>query len=140
MIVAAHWRDVPAAVWRWPHFTPEEMACRGDGSLKMDETFLDRLESLRGIVGFGLTVNSGYRSPAYNLKVADSGDAGPHTTGRAVDFQLVGLQVFKVLEVAAQIGFTGIGLSQKGDPSKRFIHLDDLAAAPEQPRPWVWSY
>jgi hypothetical protein len=37
-----------------------------------------------------------------------------------------------------KMGFSGIGVSQKGD--SRFIHLDDLEDSNERPRPWVWSY
>jgi zinc D-Ala-D-Ala carboxypeptidase len=29
MTFYAHFRDVPAADWRWPNFSPAEIACRG---------------------------------------------------------------------------------------------------------------
>lgn len=140
MIEAANWKLIDPASWRWPHFSPEEMACKGDGSLKMDEAFLDRLESLRAMLGFPMIVSSGYRSPAHNALVSHTGEDGPHTMGHATDLLMGGVQVFKVLDVAGQLGFTGIGLSQKGDFNSRFIHLDDLSAAESQPRPWCWTY
>ena len=28
-----HWRDVPVSSWRWPNFSPAEIACRGTGKL-----------------------------------------------------------------------------------------------------------
>ena len=28
-----HWRDVPESAWRWPNFSPAEIACRGTGKL-----------------------------------------------------------------------------------------------------------
>lgn len=138
MIDVAQWQDVKE--WRWPNFAPSEMACRGDGSLKLDEAFMDRLQKLRETVGFALAVSSGYRSPAYNAKVADSGTDGPHTTGHAVDLLINGARCFTVLQAATQLGFTGIGLSQKGDIKRRFIHLDDLPMSITLPRPWCWTY
>ena len=33
MTFYAHWRDVPAAAWRWPNYSPAEIACRGTGKL-----------------------------------------------------------------------------------------------------------
>ena len=44
----AHWRDVPAARWRWINFSPAEIACRGSGSLRLHE---DALVNLPRIVG-----------------------------------------------------------------------------------------
>lgn len=41
------WRDVPEGVWRWPNFSPAEIACRGTGKLLINEAALDKLLSLR---------------------------------------------------------------------------------------------
>lgn len=138
MINVAHWKQVTS--WRWPNFTPEELACKGDNSLKLDEGFMDRLQKLRETLGFPLSVSSGYRSPEYNAKVSDTGESGPHTTGHAVDLLISGERAFKVMRSATQLGFTGIGISQKGPHDKRFLHLDDLAHDGQIPRPTVWSY
>lgn len=138
MIDVPNWKEVKA--WRWPHFLPEEMACRGDGSLKLDEAFMDDLEALRVSLDFAFKVTSGYRSPAYNEKVAESGTDGPHTEGKAIDLSLIGEQAYRVLAAAPSFGFTGIGLLQKGPPEKRIIHLDTCLATPTRPRPWCWTY
>ena len=37
MTIYSHWRDVPAATWRWPNFSPAEIACRGTGKLLVNE-------------------------------------------------------------------------------------------------------
>lgn len=138
MIDVPNWKDVTA--WPWDHFTPEEMACRGDGSLKLDEKLMDRLQKLRETVGFALNVSSGYRSPSYNAKVSDTGNDGPHTEGRAVDVLVAGGQAWALIQAATQLGFTGIGISQRGDPAKRFVHLDICSELESRPRPWVWTY
>jgi zinc D-Ala-D-Ala carboxypeptidase len=32
-----HWRDVPESAWRWPNFSPAEIACRGTGKLLIND-------------------------------------------------------------------------------------------------------
>src|SRR5690606_31550899 len=39
-----HWRDVPESGWRWPNFSPAEIACRGTGKLLVNEPALDKLQ------------------------------------------------------------------------------------------------
>ena len=41
-----HWRNVPQSAWRWPNFSPAEIACRGTGKLLVNEAALaERLET-----------------------------------------------------------------------------------------------
>jgi len=42
-----HFRDVPDTLWRWPNFSPAEIACRGTGALKLHPEALDKLQALR---------------------------------------------------------------------------------------------
>ena len=106
----------------------------------MQADFVAKLDLLREACGFPLIVSSGYRSPAYNAKVSSTGRAGPHTTGRAVDLKVKGLQAWQVIYHAQRLGFTGIGVKQHGGHGTRFIHLDDLPRTKSRPRPWIWSY
>lgn len=100
--------------------------------------FVERLDALRERLGAPLIVSSGYRCQAHNARVSSSGRFGPHTTGRAADLAVSGAVAFRVLALAAELGFTGLGVQQRG--AGRFVHLDDLPAASDRPRPWVWSY
>ena len=59
---------------------------------------------------------------------------GVHTLGQAADVLIFGERAMLLFEKARQIGFSGIGLSQRGDHSKRFVHLDT------KPRKALWSY
>ena len=134
------WTDVPADAWRWPHFTPREMACRRSGSLLMASEFMDALEALRVAVNRPLPVTSGYRDPEHNALVSTTGKTGPHTTGLAADIAISGEDAFILLSAAVRAGtFTGIGLNQRGPYPGRFIHLDTLRPA-TAPRPRVWTY
>ena len=120
------------------HFTDRELACHcGCGFLPTSE-FQSKIERLRVRFGKPLAVTSGARCPAYNAKVAHTGETGPHTTGRAVDFAIRGGDALALVGLALEQDFTGVGVSQKG--ASRFLHLDDLPNAPGQPRPWIWSY
>lgn len=132
------WREVPATAWRWPHFQPRELACKGDGSLVVVPPFLDRLEALRAAVARPLVIMSGYRSPAYNARVSTTGADGPHTTGQAVDIAIRGPDALALIAAAIGLGFTGVGVRQHGDG--RFIHIDDLDPSMNRPRPTIWSY
>ena len=120
-------------------FKKTEFDCKcGCGRNEMNPVFLNKLDDLRGRLGFPLIVSSGYRCPEHNNAVSNTGDDGPHTTGHAVDFAVSGRQAYDLVHVAARQWLaSGIGLKQHGAHSSRFIHLDDLDRAP---RPNVWSY
>ena len=123
----------------WNHFKFEDFTCKcGCGENKIVEDFVDKLDKLRDDCGFPFIVNSGYRCPKHNSEESTTGFTGPHTTGRAVDISAARGYAYQLMKHAMMAGFTGIGISQKGD--KRFVHLDDLDNAPGRPRPTVWSY
>jgi uncharacterized protein YcbK (DUF882 family) len=103
----------------------------------MREDFITKLDAMRNVLGFPLIVTSGYRCPEHNSRVSNTGMYGPHTSGRAVDFLVAGEKALRLLQVASNRSFTGIGINQKGDHTKRFIHLDDLG---QGQRPWIWTY
>lgn len=146
MIDLAHWVDADTTSWRWPHFSPRELAERsskweeGKSPLRVNEDFLDRLQALRVAFDHPLNVTSGYRSPEYNNRVSRTGTNGPHTTGLAVDIQIHGSAALELVKLSLARGFTGIGLHQKGPASGRFVHLDTLESSDKRQRPWIWSY
>lgn len=120
------------------HFTLGEFACQHCGKVPMDAAFLQMLDDLRDLFGKALTVSSGYRCPQHNAAVSSTGLTGPHTTGHAADFAVSHADALELVRFALVLGFTGIGVQQKG--AGRFIHVDNLPNAPGQPRPTIWSY
>ena len=64
-----HWRDVPESAWRWPDFSPAEIACRGSGALLINEPALDRLQALRDRLGKPLIVRSNYLQPRAQISM-----------------------------------------------------------------------
>jgi zinc D-Ala-D-Ala carboxypeptidase len=129
------------ATWpagRWPHFSFSELACRETGECLLDETLMDCLERVRGVVG-PLTVTSGYRSPRHSVEAAKP-RPGSHAMGKAVDIACAGRKAYEVLATAIEEGFTGFGVAQKG--GQRFLHLDIITDEDGFPaaRPTIWSY
>ena len=73
-----------------------------------------------------LKVSSGFRCEDHNQMVSKTGRNGPHTLAKATDILISGERAMVLFEKARQIGFSGIGLSQKGNHASRFVHLDTL--------------
>ncbi len=113
-----HWRDVPGDAWRWPNFTPSEIACKGDGSLLVDAGSLDKLQEVCQRLGKAMTLNSAFRSPAHNKAVGGEPDS-QHRTGKAFDVALTGAFTRAQLHAASKAaGFTGFG------DYDHFVHID----------------
>lgn len=121
----------------YPNFQPHEFACSHTGRIHMDPEFLALLQQLRTLLGVPLIINSGYRDPTHPREAAKL-HPGPHTTGRAADVQARGALAHRILSLALPLGFTGIGVQQRGQG--RFLHLDTVAPSIAGPRPFVWSY
>lgn len=121
---------------KYRFFSEEELQCKCCNKNGMQDNFMKKVEALRLACGFPFTVTSAYRCSKHNASVSATGVNGPHTTGRSIDIGVRGEQAMKLVQKAVELGFTGIGVSQKG--TGRFIHLDDLTDG--YPRPNIWSY
>ena len=120
----------------YPDFTEAEFRCRHTGRCEMNPEFMARLQRLRAAYGRPMKITSGFRHrshPVEARKVA----TGAHTLGRAADVAVAGADAIRLVVLAAEFGFTGIGVQQKGEA--RFIHLDDVPGN-LLPRPAIWSY
>lgn len=120
---------------KYPNFSEAEFRCKHTGKCLMQPEFMARLQKLRIAYGKGMRITSGYRDrthPAEAKKVT----SGAHTTGRACDVAVQGADAVRLVGLAIELGFTGIGVQQKG--AGRFIHLDDVTVG--LPRPGMWSY
>jgi zinc D-Ala-D-Ala carboxypeptidase len=129
--------EINGVIWRWPHINPRtEWASKDSGRILVVTETLDRLEALRAKLGRPIIINSGYRTPEHNAKVATTGRTGPHTTGRAADIKVHGgRERHEVVTAALAVGFTGIGVGET------IVHVDDVPIGWKQiPRPAIWSY
>lgn len=118
------------------HFLDQELRCRCGCGLLPPQDFQDKLEALRVAFGAPLVISSGARCPAHNQAVSTTGPHGPHTVA-AVDFKIHGPPAFTLVTLALSLGFTGLGVHQRGPREGRYLHLDDRRA---HPGPAIWSY
>ncbi len=114
-----HWRNLPAKAWRWPNFSPAEIACRGTGKLLLNEDALDKLQELRVTLGKPLIVTSAYRSPEHNRKVGGA-KGSKHLEGSAFDISMANHNPASFIAAARKAGFKGIGTY----PRSNFVHID----------------
>ena len=125
--------------WPWNNFSKEEMQCKETGECRMIPSFMDRLQALRNEFNKPMVITSGYRSRNHSVELKKD-RIGTHVMGCAVDVECFGVDALKLIELAIKHGFTGVGVKQHSDRTKRFIHLDDAPNTTHRPRPWLWSY
>lgn len=121
-----------------PSFADKELACKCGCGMLPAHDFMLKVERVRVRFGKPMPVASGARCPSHNARESHTGDDGPHTTGRALDVAIRGADALTLVSILLEEGFTGIGVSQKGE--SRFLHFDDLPANEKRPRPYLWSY
>lgn len=134
LIELAHHSDADRRAWKrlWPHFSPKELASKGDGSLRVSSRFLDMLEALRLAAGRPLHVNSCYRDPAHNARIGGA-PLSRHKVTDAVDVKTRGWKQAErraLARLARACGFSGIGVYET------FLHFD---ARPSGPASWFGS-
>ncbi|MHA1539115.1 MAG: YcbK family protein [Alphaproteobacteria bacterium] len=113
----SHIRNKRRKEWRWPHFSPEELASKGNRSLRINTEALDRLEYARNLVGKPFLIYSAYRDPIYNAKVGGA-PLSRHKMGDAFDIALHGHDQKRLLICCQRAGFRGFGFY------KTFLHID----------------
>jgi hypothetical protein len=105
--------------WRWPNFSPEEMACRGTGRLMIVPSAMDKLQALRDKLGKPMIVNSAYRSPEHNRRVGGA-KRSKHMEAIAFDVRMDNHDPDTYIAAALSVGFNGIGTY----PKQNFVHVD----------------
>ncbi len=122
----------------YKNFTEDEFRCSYSGHVNMDKEFMDRLQELRDIVGEPFIISSGYRSVSHPAE-RNKTTVGEHTLGKACDILCYGDVAYKILRNAVGM-FPRIGINQKGDINRRFIHLGIGEESDELLSPWIWTY
>lgn len=110
------------------YFTKEELTCScGCNELIVNHGFIKKIEDIREFLGFPFVVNSFYRCEKYNKQIGGVKNSY-HLLGRAMDIKASGERAYRIIEVASDFGFRGIGVYPT------FVHLDDR----EQDRISFW--
>jgi uncharacterized protein YcbK (DUF882 family) len=113
---------------RYPNFKEEEFRCSETSENEMQARFMSLLQELRYRYGKPMTITSGYRSPNHSIEKRKA-KAGTHAQGIAADIYCTGPDKYRLVKLAFELGFTGIGVD------KSFIHLDV-----SRERCAIWSY
>ncbi len=121
----------------YPNFSKSEFDCKHSGFNQMKPEFMYKLQKLREAYGKPMRITSGYRHKTHPIEAKKS-KIGAHATGQAADIGVDRGDAYELLKLALELGFTGIGIQQKG--GGRFIHLDTLEASADFIRPTIWSY
>lgn len=112
------------------HFKLSEFACKdGSAALMLDTRLPGILEDIRSACGSkAVSVNSGYRTAAYNAKVGGVSDSR-HLTGSAADITISGADTLAVCKAAER------ALASRGIPGgigryagQNFVHVDTRSA------------
>lgn len=126
----SHFSQVDMKDWRWPSFSPREIACKGSGELVVDDQALDLLQALREYLGKPLILTSAYRSAAHNKRVGGA-KASKHMEGIAFDVRMENHDPHEFEAAARAVGFTGFGYY----PKSGFLHVD-TGPARSWGKPW----
>lgn len=113
------WRDFPLGEWRWPNFSPQELASKGEGELLVDPASMDKLQALRTALGKPLLITSAYRSEVHN-KAVGGAKHSQHRLGKAFDVVMTNQSPAAFERAARAAGFTGFGHY----PKSNFMHID----------------
>lgn len=112
----------------YPNFKKDEFRCSETGENEMQPRFLEMLQMLREEYGKPMKITSGYRSPNHSIEKRKA-KPGTHAHGIAADIYCTGPDKFRLVKLAINAGFTGIGVASN------FIHLDC-----SRERCAIWGY
>jgi hypothetical protein len=119
MLQLLHWSRAEWDCARWPHFTPQELACHCCGEMCLWPEALDAIQGLRRALNAPLVINSGHRCALHNASVGGA----PLSLHKqlAFDVALASHDPARVARAARASGFRGFGYGQS------FLHLDTRA-------------
>ena len=101
------------------NFKIKEFACKdGSDKILVDVTFVQtHLQDIRSHFNRPVNVNSGYRTPVYNIRVGGAKNSY-HMQGRAFDISIKGVTPAEIARYAASIGVPGV------IQYNTFVHVD----------------
>ena len=110
------------------NFYLDEFECPCCNLVKLDPKLLDKLQHLRDLIDTPLYISSGYRCVRENTRVGGVPHSY-HLYGMAADVYTKTIPLERLLDLAAQVGFNGIGYY----PKRNFLHLDI------REKPYFWK-
>ena len=118
--ISVYYKSLDGDKYISKNFQVKEFACRdGSDTIPIDMELVEVLQEARNYFGAPITINSAYRTPAYNKKVGGV-SASQHIRGTAADITVKGVAPDKIYAYLAgrYPGKYGIGRYQT------FTHID----------------
>ena len=110
----------PTPETRWKHFKLTERTGSMGTIADLDPNFVDKIDKAREFAGIPFSINSGYRTVAFNASIGGS-VTSPHINRTAVDVRARNwLEVRKIVEGAMKSGIIGITVYT----NSLHVHLD----------------
>ncbi|MFF4650316.1 D-Ala-D-Ala carboxypeptidase family metallohydrolase [Streptomyces sp. NPDC001380] len=132
--------DGSTAHFEWSEFTSHDGSGFGGGNVGSAQVkenvrrLMYKLEALRRKAGDrAVTINSGFRSTAYNAQVGGASNS-MHTYGVAADTVVSGLSTLSVYRIAETCGFSGLETY-----SVSWQHVDSRIEYPYGSQFWWWE-
>lgn len=122
-------------------FPAAELKCPCCGVNGIKQTLIDSLEKLHKKYGKPMPVVSGFMCSTQSRLATTDGPLGPQTTGLAAVIHVDNsVDAFRLVRLAIELGFTGIGLKQHGENAGRRVHLDIILGVHGIPRPAMFTH
>lgn len=123
---------------KYPNFTRSEFKCSHTDECHMDQYFMETLQQIRDTYDRPMIITSGYRHNSHPVEINKT-KPGEHVYGVAADILVRGTSAMELMVIAYSYGIRRIGINQKGDHNKRFVHLGTGNKRLHFPR-GLWTY
>jgi uncharacterized protein YcbK (DUF882 family) len=97
---------------KYPNFKREEFLCQHCQSDGIKEELVAKIQQLRTKYGKPMRITSGYRCPQHPIE-ARKAAPGAHALGLAADIGVEGAEAHRILQLAFEMGFTGVGYNKR---------------------------
>ena len=110
------------------HFSVYEFACSDKSdTVLVDSQLIEVLEQIRAHFGAPVHINSGYRTPAYNISIGGS-PRSQHCLGTAADIWIKGVDPIRIALYVSSLPYFaksgGIGYYSRAVLTSGFVHVD----------------
>lgn len=110
------------------HFSVYEFACSDKSdTVLIDSQLIEVLEQIRAHFGAPVHINSGYRTPAYNISIGGS-PKSQHCKGTAADIWIKGVDPIQIALYVSSLPYFaksgGIGYYSRAVLTSGFVHVD----------------
>lgn len=118
------------------NFSSDEFKCGcGCGDSYMNSRFVTRLQVFRDVMGIPVSIIKG---GGYACKKSSKDKDDIYREGIAAVTKIKKDLLFKAVNIAMSVGFTGIGVKEKN--GQIHLHLDDAEGnADKRTRPMMWA-